>query len=99
MTIYFLGSKLYQQLLDVSGQNGQVFIPKLKNLSIEDPIGDDNDEFSKQLNRKCVQELFENMCEQNYKQFEATLRCGGYFRLDGAITIWPAPLVRSVRKS
>ncbi|EAT33192.1 AAEL014546-PA [Aedes aegypti] len=91
-TAFKFGSKLYQQLLDVSGQNGQVFIPKLKNLSIEDPIGDDNDEFSKQLNRKCVQELFENMCEQNYKQFEATLRCGGYFRLEGAIIIWPAPL-------
>ncbi|XP_058460146.1 integrator complex subunit 14 [Malaya genurostris] len=91
-TTFKFGTKLYQQLLDVSGQNGQIFIPKLKSLSIEDPIGDDNDESGKQLNRKCIQGMFERMCEQNYKQFEATLRCGGYFRLEGAISIWPAPL-------
>ncbi|XP_055622360.1 integrator complex subunit 14 isoform X2 [Toxorhynchites rutilus septentrionalis] len=86
------GTKMYQKLLDVSGQNGQLFIPKLKNLSIEDPIGEDVEDNSKLLNRRCVKDMFDKMCEQNYKQFEATLRCGGYFRLDGAIIIWPAPL-------
>lgn len=91
-TAFKFGTKLYQQLLDVSGQNGQVFIPKLKSLSIEDPIDDGDELGCRYLTRKSVQELVENMCEQNYKQFEATLRCGGYFRLDGGITIWPAPL-------
>ncbi|XP_055608266.1 integrator complex subunit 14 [Uranotaenia lowii] len=87
------GTKLYQQLLDVSGQNGQIFIPKLKSLSIEDPIVEEGDDSGgRQMNRRCIQDIFENMCEQNYKQFEATLRCGGYFRLEGAIIIWPAPL-------
>ncbi|XP_055528850.1 integrator complex subunit 14 [Wyeomyia smithii] len=91
-TAFKFGTKLYQQLLDISGQNGQIYIPKPKTLSIEDPIGDDGDENSRQLSRKSIQEMFERTCEQNYKQFEATLRCGGYFRLEGAITIWPAPL-------
>ncbi|XP_053690339.1 integrator complex subunit 14 [Sabethes cyaneus] len=91
-TAFKFGTKLYQQLLDISGQNGQIYVPKLKTLSIDDPIGDDGDESNRQLSRKSIQELFERTCEQNYKQFEATLRCGGYFRLEGAITIWPAPL-------
>ena len=38
------------------------------------------------------------MCEANYKQFEAVLKCGGYAKLESPIIIWPPPLVSFVQK-
>ena len=63
------------------------------NPSLDEAVADDNSDDMKQLNRKSVTEMFDGMCEVNFKQFEATLKCGGYFKLEGPITVWPPPLV------
>uniref|UniRef100_A0A240PK97 Integrator complex subunit 14 n=1 Tax=Anopheles epiroticus TaxID=199890 RepID=A0A240PK97_9DIPT len=98
------GTKLYQQLLDVSGQKGQLFIPRMKMKHEESAgdeasaiTGDDGEDMLRQLTRTSALEAFETMCDINYRQFEATLRCGGYFRLEDPITVWPAPLPYSAR--
>uniref|UniRef100_A0A1Y9HAP9 Integrator complex subunit 14 n=1 Tax=Anopheles farauti TaxID=69004 RepID=A0A1Y9HAP9_9DIPT len=100
------GTKLYQQLLDVSGQKGQLFIPRMKmkheeaagdEASSPASTGDDGEDILRQLTRTSSLEAFETMCDTNYRQFEATLRCGGYFRLEDPITVWPAPLPYTAR--
>ncbi|XP_053672259.1 integrator complex subunit 14 [Anopheles nili] len=98
------GTKLYQQLLDVSGQKGQLFIPRMKHDesvgSDETTLpatGDDGEDVMKQLTRSSALEAFEAMCDTNYRQFEATLRCGGYFRLEDPVIVWPAPLAYTAR--
>uniref|UniRef100_A0A240PLP3 Integrator complex subunit 14 n=1 Tax=Anopheles christyi TaxID=43041 RepID=A0A240PLP3_9DIPT len=99
------GTKLYQQLLDVSGQKGQLFIPRMKMKHEESAgdgeaspnTGDDGEDTLRQLTRASSLEVFETMCDTNYRQFEATLRCGGYFRLEDPITVWPAPLPYTAR--
>ncbi|XP_052861726.1 integrator complex subunit 14 [Anopheles cruzii] len=113
------GTKLYQQLLDVSGQRGQLFLPRLKHdesldesalgdaTSEQAPVGcDDAAGTSHQqqhqqqrqiMTRTSVVEMFEAMCDTNYRTFDATLRCGGYFRLEGPIVVWPAPLPYTAR--
>lgn len=86
--------KLYQELLDVSNQKGALFLPKKR---------DDNDFIKKEDNSepsvsdiqgKIVSEMIIQMCETNYKPFEAVLKCGGYAKLESPIIIWPPPLVR-----
>uniref|UniRef100_A0A1B0BLK4 Integrator complex subunit 14 beta-barrel domain-containing protein n=1 Tax=Glossina palpalis gambiensis TaxID=67801 RepID=A0A1B0BLK4_9MUSC len=34
-------------------------------------------------------EMFEKLCESNFKPFEVTLKCGDYIRLECPILIWP----------
>ena len=68
---------LYQQLLDVSKQNGQLFIPKLH---------------EKSSMERGVQKMFKHMCEVNYKPFEGILNCGSYFKLESPIYLWPEPM-------
>lgn len=84
--------KLYQELLDVSGQKGFVYAPKHT---------DGNDAIKKEEhidavlhNVQAVADMTANMCLSNYKQFEAVLKCGGYLKLESPIFIWPSPLVR-----
>ncbi|XP_053662332.1 integrator complex subunit 14 [Anopheles marshallii] len=98
------GTKLYMQLLEVSGQKGQLFIPRMKIKHEESagddasPItGDDGEDIVRQLTRTSALECFGTMCDINYRQFEATLRCGGYFRLEEPVTVWPAPLPYTAR--
>ncbi|XP_049546923.1 integrator complex subunit 14 [Anopheles darlingi] len=100
------GTKLYQQLLDVSGQRGQLFLPRLKHEEATDESGltgdgadgtEEDARTQRHLTRTSALEMFETMCDTNYRQFEATLRCGGYFRLEGPIVVWPAPLPYTAR--
>uniref|UniRef100_A0A1Y9IW43 Integrator complex subunit 14 n=1 Tax=Anopheles minimus TaxID=112268 RepID=A0A1Y9IW43_9DIPT len=98
------GTKLYMQLLEVSGQKGQLFIPRMKMKQEESggsetppTTGDDSEDVMRQLTRASALESFATMCDINYRQFEATLRCGGYFRLEEPVTVWPAPLPYTAR--
>lgn len=36
--------------------------------------------------------ICQRICDANYKQFEATLNCGSYFKLESKVLIWPTPL-------
>lgn len=74
---------LYQNMLDFSGQSGQIYTAKVPNGS------SDEDHF---LTRQMVNEMINRVCETNYKQFEAVLNCGNYFKLESPIIIWPSPL-------
>lgn len=70
---------LYQQLLDISKQKGQLFVPRPADTqsSIE----------------RAVTKMFRAMCDTNYKPFEAVLNIGSYFKLEAApISMFPEPL-------
>lgn len=75
------GINLYQQLLDVSKQKGQIFIPRLSD--------------NKTLNERSVVKMFKQMCEVNYKPFEAVLNMGSYFKLESPVSLFPEPLPHS----
>lgn len=103
---YFQKSKrLYQDLLDASGQKGTVFVPPVTTSSTKarDEIvtikNENNDEKTAvvpsagNVQSQMMTELVQQVCESSYKQFEAVLKCGGYAKLESAITIWPPPLV------
>ncbi len=85
--------KLYQELLDVSGQKGFLFVPKRKS-DVDYVKKDEKTTVTSPLSGQSVNDMILKMCETNYKQFEAVLKCGGYFKLESAINIWPPPLVR-----
>lgn len=107
----YLGTNLYQQLLDISGQPGQLFISNCldHHNSMDRKKSDNGNESSasgsnggallhngKRLTERIVKKLFKNMAEINFKPFEATLNCGSYFKLDSNVALWPQPLVRTV---
>lgn len=71
------GMNLYQQLLDVSKQKGQLFVPRVSD---------------KQLNERCIVKMFKQMCEVNYKPFEAVLNMGAYFKLESPVSLFPEPI-------
>lgn len=79
---------LYQELLDVSGQKGELFVPA-------EIVVQQSAERSS-LAGIVFRNLVTRMCETNYKPFEAMLKCGGYARLECAVSIWPPPTVRFV---
>ena len=88
--------KLYQKFLDVSGQKGELFLPNNVALNEEQKAATaliENDYANNSLTRHTVDDIVEKMCEVNYKQFEAILKCGHYFKLESPILIWPSPLV------
>lgn len=90
---YFqLALKLYQELLDVSGQKGCVYAPP-KHQDADDAIKKEEPIDAVHHNVQAVTEMTTKMCLTNYKQFEATLKCGGYLKLESPIFIWPPPLV------
>lgn len=72
------GLNLYQQLLDVSKQKGQLFVPRLSD--------------NKTLNERSVVKMFKQMCDVNFKPFEATLNMGSYFKLESPVSLFPEPL-------
>jgi Integrator complex subunit 14 len=69
---------LYQQLLDITKQKGQIFLPRL------------ND--NKSISERTVIKMFKQMCEVNYKPFEAVLNIGSYFKLESPVSLFPEPL-------
>lgn len=82
----------------MSGQKGQLFVAhiepetsKIKNTY----NGEATAVFptTKQWKREIITRLIVDMCETNYKPFEAILNCGEYYKLESPITIWPAPIV------
>lgn len=91
---YFVyATKLYQQFFDVTGQKGQLYIPKCSE-NFEN-IKKEEFDVSSSVSRLSKQSVFDavvKMCETNYKQFEATFKCGSYFKLECPIFIWPPPL-------
>ncbi|KAG4069438.1 hypothetical protein HA402_001737 [Bradysia odoriphaga] len=83
--------KMYQELLDVSGQKGFLFIPKRKS-DVDYVKKEEKTTVTSPLSVQSINDLVAKMCETNFKQFEAVLKCGGYFKLESLINIWPAPL-------
>lgn len=45
-----------------------------------------------ELGRTAMFEMIEKLCDSNYKPYEAILKCGGYFRLECSVLLWPPPL-------
>lgn len=71
---------LYQQLLDVSKQRGQLFTTAR--------YGE-----NQSLMERSVIKLFKAMCDENYKPFEAYLKIGSYTKLEAVpIALFPEPL-------
>lgn len=86
---------LYQELLDVSGQNGQIFVPKSIDDHMMTDVAKKEDRTEANLmiaHGQIVHELIVKVCDSNYKQFEAVLVCGGYIKLESPVIIWPPPL-------
>lgn len=80
--------KLYQQLLDVSAQKGQLFTSTDLNASTDSSVPT-----PLQWRNDILQKIIEKLCQSNYKPFESELNCGGYHKLKAPIIIWPAPMV------
>ncbi|XP_059614765.1 integrator complex subunit 14 [Phlebotomus argentipes] len=107
-TQFLDATKVYQKMLDISGQKGQLFIPKaIENVEFvkikkEDKYGSSSSKeddvvkveipIAPGLTRQSVREMTERVCEMNYRQFDAILNCGSYFKLECPVLIWPPPL-------
>lgn len=70
-------------MLDYSGQPGKLYLPKCDDLFNHDPSF---------VCKQIVSGMCQQICDANYKQFEATLNCGTYFKLESSVLIWPPPL-------
>lgn len=69
---------LYQQLLDISKQKGQLFTIRTD---------------GKTSMERSVIKMFKAMCEVNFKPFEAVVKIGSYTKLEASpISIFPEPL-------
>lgn len=44
-----------------------------------------------ELGRTAMFEMIEKLCETNFKPYEVILKCGGYFRLECPVLLWPPP--------
>ncbi|XP_055325567.1 integrator complex subunit 14-like [Sitodiplosis mosellana] len=89
--------ELYQQLLDVSGQKGQLFVAHVESEAskvIKSTYNGDAAAFptTSQWKNEIITRLIDEMCEINYKPFEAILNCGEYHKLESPIVIWPSPM-------
>lgn len=79
LKIQFTGLNLYQQLLDISKQKGQLFTPR----SVD----------GKTSIERSITKMFKAMCEVNYKPFEATLKIGSYLKLEASpVSLFPEPI-------
>lgn len=93
--------KLYQEFLDIISPKGSLFMPTQDEFSSEingDIIIkkrklDKNSEYFTEciLNLESFAAAIERLCSTNYGRFEATLKCGEYFKLESPIIIWPSP--------
>lgn len=79
---------LYRELLNVSGQQGELFVPAAATANESTTAA-----AAPSLNASSMHDLVTQMCETNYKPFEATLKCGGYAKLECSVNIWPPPTV------
>ncbi|XP_031617917.1 integrator complex subunit 14 [Contarinia nasturtii] len=91
--------ELYQQFLDVSGQKGKLFIAHIDSENDNKITKGTNCNFPSQTYPTTAQwksdiitHLIEELCETNYKPFEATLNGGDYHKLESPVIIWPAPM-------
>lgn len=50
-----------------------------------------------ELGRTAMFEMIEKLCESNFKPFEVILKCGGYFRLECPVLLWPPPQLYQVQ--
>ncbi|KAM7354073.1 integrator complex subunit 14 [Cochliomyia hominivorax] len=88
---------VYQQLLDFTGIKGQLYMTKAP----KDIDGNESSIIEQQkttlpghkseLGRTAMFEMIEKLCETNFKPFEVILKCGGYFRLECPVLLWPPP--------
>lgn len=93
--------EFYQQLIDVSGQNGQLFIAHIESEAskmIKNTYNGTNGDATvypttAQWKNEIITRLIDDVCEINYKPFEANLNCGEYHKLESPIIIWPSPMV------
>lgn len=97
---YFQNSlELYQQFLDMSGQKGQLFIAHIESEAnkVNKHTYNNGDGITlptaAQWKNDIIPHTVEEVCEINYKPFEAVLNCGEYHKLESSITIWPSPMV------
>ncbi|XP_055839546.1 integrator complex subunit 14-like [Episyrphus balteatus] len=81
---------IYQKFIDVSGLKGVLFQPKQNDQSIQEDSRNVSIRKS-ELGRTVMHEIIELFCESSYKPFETILKCGGYFRMESPILIWPPP--------
>lgn len=84
---------LYRELLNVSGQLGELFVPAAAANASKAEVKDSATATA--LNASSMHDLVMRMCDTNYKPFEATLKCGGYARLECSVNIWPPPTVHT----
>ncbi|XP_075153129.1 integrator complex subunit 14 [Haematobia irritans] len=91
---------IYQQLLDLTGIKGQLYMTKApkdaenttETASSESLKTTVSSGHKSELGRTAMFEMIEKLCEANYKPYEVTLKCGGYFRLECPVLLWPPPL-------
>lgn len=93
---YFQRSiQLYQDFVELVSPKGCIFVPRLDDgLEVNGDVGkkrklDHPTESS--LNSETFKNMIERMCTVNYGRFEATLKCGDYFKLESPVIVWPAP--------
>lgn len=81
----------HQKYLDVLRLKANFYLPKTKDEQSEEHSSKISGKTPSELGRTAMSEMVERLCEQNYKQFEANLKCGGFSRLECKVLIWPAP--------
>lgn len=91
--------QLYQEFLDLICPQGQLFIANRDENGkiIRCSYNTDSTPLpplSSQWKSEIIPQMMKNVSETNYKPFEAILKCGGYYKLDAQIILWPAPIVR-----
>ncbi|XP_005187059.1 integrator complex subunit 14 [Musca domestica] len=89
---------VYQQLLDLTEIKGHLYMPKApkdlesSDASITETLKNPLAGHKSELGRTAMFEMIEKLCETNYKPYEVLLKCGGYFRLECQVILWPPPL-------
>lgn len=81
----------YQELMDNIELKTVFYLPKSKEEPSEDHSSKSSGKSSSELGRTSMAEMIDRVYEQNFKPFEATLKCGGASRLLSKVIIYPAP--------
>ncbi|XP_037959587.1 integrator complex subunit 14 isoform X2 [Teleopsis dalmanni] len=94
---------VYKKLFEVCNLKFQIFTPKhTKDLNKDEcdpkvsrtssqPFGTNlpHTSHKSELGRTSMFEMIDRLCEINFRPMEALLKCGGYFRLECPVTLWP----------
>uniref|UniRef100_A0A1I8PBR1 Integrator complex subunit 14 n=1 Tax=Stomoxys calcitrans TaxID=35570 RepID=A0A1I8PBR1_STOCA len=89
---------VYQQMLDLTGIKGQLYMTKAPkdaenaDAATSEPLKTAITGHKSELGRTAMFEMIEKLCDANYKPYEVLLKCGGYFRLECPVLLWPPPL-------